>query len=415
MPTPEPLTQAAAPVREKERIAILDILRGFAILGILVVNMRWFNTPVGILTSELSLWDRPVDQVVKFLVYAVFDAKFYVLFSMLFGYGFWLFMNKSLPPGKSVVRLFSVRLFILLLIGAAHVIFLWPGDILVFYALVGFVLILFRSVRDRTLLRWAVGVVAAPVILLTLVFLGSLDSTFAAEMQKTLDERAAAMRDLADRALVIYTSGSFAQIVAIRLEEYQAILEGVLFFQINILAYFLVGQWAARKGILAEVEAHLPLLRRLLFWGLIIGIPANLFYAYVAVFGNLYDLGGMALAVSALTMFGSPLLTLGYVAGFILLYRQGHLKKLGRGLAAVGRMALTNYLAHSVVAALLFHSYGLGLYGAMSPGIGLLVVAVIFGLQIPFSLWWLQRFRFGPVEWLWRTLTYRKLQPLRRG
>ncbi|TVR64151.1 MAG: DUF418 domain-containing protein [Gemmatimonadales bacterium] len=415
MTRPEPLTRAAAPVRETDRIAILDILRGFAILGILVVNMRWFNTPVGILTSELSLWDRPVDQVVKFLVYAVFDAKFYVLFSMLFGYGFWLFMNKSLPPGKSVVRLFSIRLFILLLIGAAHVTFLWPGDILVFYALVGFVLILFRNVRDRTLLRWAVGVVAAPVIFLTLVFLGSLDSTFAAEMQTTLDERTEAMRDLADRALVIYASGSFGEIVAMRLDEYRVVLEGVLFFHVNILAYFLVGQWAARKGILANVEAHLPLLRRLLLWGLVVGIPVNLFYGYVAVFGDLYALDGTSLAAAALTAVGSPLLTLAYVAGFILLVRAGHLEKLSRGLAAVGRMALTNYLAHSVIAALLFHSYGLGLYGAISPAVGLVVVAVIFGLQIPFSLWWLERYRFGPAEWLWRTLTYRKLQPIRRG
>ncbi len=415
MTRPEPLTQTAAPVREKERIAILDILRGFAILGILVVNMRWFNTPVGILTSELSLWDRSVDQAVKFLVYAVFDAKFYVLFSMLFGYGFWLFMNKSLPAGQSVVRLFSVRLFFLLLIGAAHVVLLWPGDILVFYALVGFILILFRNVRDRTLIRWAVAVVLAPVLIILLPFLGSFDPTFAAEMQQTLDERSERMRELAERALVVYTSGSFGEIVALRLEEYRAILEGVLFFQINILAYFLVGQWAARKGILANVEAHLPLLRRLCVWGFVIGIPVNLFYGYVAVFGNLYDLGGTSVTVAALTALGSPLLTLAYVSGFILLVRAGHLERLSRGFAAVGRMALTNYLVHSVIAALLFHSYGLGLYGAMSPGVGLLVVAVIFGLQIPFSLWWLERYRFGPAEWLWRTLTYRKLQPLLRG
>ncbi len=239
---------------------------------------------------------------------------------------------RRLPEGQSVVRLFMVRLFILLLIGAAHVVLLWPGDILVLYA-----------------------------------------------------------------------------------EEYGAILEGVLFFQINILAYFLVGKWAARKGILANVEAHLPLFRRLLVWGLIIGIPVNLFYAYVAVFGDLYDLGGTSVTVAALTALGSPLLTLAYVAGFIFLVRAGHLERLSRGLAAVGRMALTNYLAHSVIAALLFHSYGLGLYGAMSPGVGLLIVAVIFGLQIPFSLWWLERYRFGPAEWLWRTLTYRKLQPLRRS
>lgn len=119
--------------------------------------------------------------------------------------------------------------------------------------------------------------------------------------------------------------------------------------------------------------------------------------------------------MTALSALGSPLLTLAYVAGFIFLVRAGHLERLSRGLAAVGRMALTNYLAHSVIAALLFHSYGLGLYGAMSPGVGLLVVAVIFGLQIPFSLWWLERYRFGPAEWLWRTLTYRKLQPLRES
>lgn len=136
------------PTPGKSRIQALDVLRGFALLGILVVNMPYMNNPMLMVMSDLGMWNALQDTAGLFVIKALFESKFFVLFSFLFGYGFWLFLNKKQDDSSSVVPVFRRRLFYLLLFGIAHVVFLWSGDILVFYALFGFILLLFRR-RDR--------------------------------------------------------------------------------------------------------------------------------------------------------------------------------------------------------------------------------------------------------------------------
>ena len=389
---------------------MLDILRGFAIFGILMVNMMWYNTPIASLISDNSIWTGTADKVARFFITFLFEGKFYVLFSMLFGYGFWLFLNKKNPEGKSIIRLFAMRLFILLLIGVAHVLLLWPGDILVFYALLGFVLMLFRKVKNRTLMVWAIIFIMVPVFVMGIVVLFSLIPEVREVMAQAMVEQDKFLKSMIGDALVVYREGTFAEMVHMRIREYMLVVNGFLFFHVNILAMFLIGQYAARKAYLQNIPEHLPLFRRLCILGFSIGLPIAAFGSYVAMTHDIYSPNVLALAAMFLGSFGAPMLTLAYLSGIILLVHHGYLKRLSGWLAAVGRMALTNYLVHSIVASFLFYSYGLGWYGQMPPWLGILPVLIIYGLQIPFSIYWMRRFRFGPFEWLWRSLTYMKWQ-----
>ncbi len=408
------MNKSLSPTLSQDRIATLDILRGFAIFGILIVNMMWFNSPLPSLISDNSIWTSPADQATKFMITFLFEGKFYVLFSMLFGYGFWLFLNKPNPEGKSILRLYAMRLFILLLFGIAHVLLLWPGDILIFYALLGFVLMLFRKVKDRTLIVWAIILIMVPVALIGLGVLVTLIPEAQMAMEQAMVEQDRIFNNMINKALIVYREGTFGEMMMMRLREYSLVVNGFLFFHVNILAMFLIGQYAARKGYLKNIPEHLPLFRKLCLWGFIIGIPAALFGAYATVFHDIYGANPVALLALFLGSFGSPALSLAYVSGIILLIHNGYLARLKVWLAAVGRMALTNYLLHSIIASFLFYGYGFGWYGQMPPWLGLIPVFVIFGLQIPFSIYWLKHFRFGPFEWLWRSLTYLKWQPMKR-
>ncbi len=398
-----------------QRIQIIDTLRGFAIFGILMVNMLWMSAPVGISLTEYALWDSPLDKTVEFLISFLFEGKFYVLFSMLFGYGFWLFLQKT-NDGTSPAKVYAWRLVLLILFGVAHIVLLWPGDILLCYGLLGLLLLLFRNKSNRSLFKWALALLIIPLVLLgamaLLFHLGMSNPDSAEVIESAMKDQQAVFVALIENALRIYPTGSFSEIVNIRLEEYTTLLMGAfIMFYPNVLAMFLVGFYAGRKQLLNEVTAHLPIFRKMAIWGLSTGLLAGLAYAFLKMET---DLGTPTLeSVLAMTLnaFGGPVLSLGFVSTIILLIHNGLLKHCAVWLAAVGRMALSNYLMHSIIAALLFHSYGFALYGKVSIWQGSLLCLAIFAIQIPLSIAWLKFFRFGPFEWLWRSLTYLKWQP----
>ncbi len=405
-----------SPVNQANRIALLDGLRGLAILGILMVNFPIMYEPIitmllgsqsdGSLLNLLSEW---------FLTF-FFEGKFYVIFSLLFGYGFWIFMNKEVSEGKSIVPVFRRRVFFLLLFGALHVTLLWVGDILVFYALFGFLLLLFRKVSDRGLIKWAIWLGAIPSLLALLgwlaVWLASLDPEAMAATQASFAESVKFMKSFRDKAFSVYSSGSFSEIVAIRLIEYRFLLPGLLVFYPVVLSMFLIGVWSGRKGLIANYNQHIPFFRRAFWWGLGVGVVSNVMYA-VSYQHAVAAIIGPWEAINAVShTIGGFSLGVFYVSAMVLLYAKGKVW-LTHLLAPVGRMALTNYLMHSIIAAILFHPYGFGLFGKIELWHGILLSFLIFGLQIPLSTFWLKRFRFGPFEWIWRTLTYMKVQPLK--
>lgn len=411
------MNSTVSPVKQANRIILLDALRGFAIFGILMVNFPIMFQPVtsvllgsqsdGSMLYNLSEW------FIKFF----FEGKFYVIFSMLFGYGFWLFMNKKADEGKSITPIFKRRLLFLFLFGALHVVLLWAGDILVYYALFGFILLLFRRVSDRGLIKWAIWIGAIPGVLAvfsaTMVGLASVNPDVSTEIKVGFAESVAFLESFNQKASEIYSSGTFSEIIKIRLAEYRMLLPGLLFFYPVVLSMFLVGFWAARRGIVSNYTNHIPFFRRVFWWGIGVGVVTSTLYAISFQYA-VPSIPGTWEAINTVShTLGGVFLGLCYVSAIVLLHAKGRAGGLMKLLAPVGRMALTNYLMHSIIAVILFHSIGFGLFGHIELWHGVLLSFLIFALQIPFSILWLRHFRFGPFEWLWRSLTYLKLQPFK--
>lgn len=360
-----------------------------------------------------SVFNIGLESLLKFL----FEGKFYIIFSFLFGYSFWLFLNKSVEDGKNILPFFRRRLFFLVLFGIGHVVFLWAGDILVFYALFGFLLLLFRKSSNKKVIRWAVAFLMIPTVLTALsvffMWMGSQVPEANEAIVESTEQNFLALTSLYDKAVVVYANGTYADIISIRLAEYNAILPSVFFFYPVVLAVFLIGMLFARKNLLKEYKANKKFFVKSFWWGLGIGIPANALY--LISFHNInYQLPDLWMLLNtSMMLVGGASLGLFYVSTIALLFIKGRTSIIENIFAPVGRMALTNYLIHSVIGAFLFHSYGFGLYAKIEVWQGILIAIMIFIGQVYFSGWWLKNYLFGPFEWLWRSLTYLKWQQMK--
>lgn len=412
----------AVPIAMHERLAHVDVLRGFALFGILLVNMALFKAPA-IVQAVAPTAPNPLGQLAAQAINLFAEGKFFTLFSFLFGFGFATQLLRARQRGVPFVPRYTRRLLVLLLFGVAHATLLWYGDILVTYALFGFVLLLFRDLSPRTLLIWAIALLAGMALLLgagiAFVELQRADPVASsAILNAEREQRASAQMEIV-RDTALYQGGSYGELVEARTLPPVGLIYNLVTQGIPVLAMFLLGLYAGKRGILADVPAHLPLLRRVRLWGLVLGLTLStllvLAQAQLSLFAGLAAL----LLAHALT---GPLLALGYAATIVLLHgSQDEAKPLQprwrarlAPLGDAGRMALTNYLLQTVICTTLFYGYGLGLYGQVGAAQGVLLTVLIFALQVAWSSWWLRRFQFGPAEWLWRTLTYGRAQPMRR-
>ena len=413
-----PSVKRAGPVALAERIQTIDILRGFALFGILLVNMHLFSYPVQELLIGYDEAGPLLDRVAALGIQVFAESKFYPIFSFLFGLGFALQIQRAEERGSPFIPLYLRRLCILLLIGLAHAAFVWVGDILVLYAVLGVTLLLFfRKRSPRALLVWA-GVFLAIAVLLPaglsgLAMLAKLTPAGAAEVSASFAASDAGLRAEAAQAAVIYATGSFAEITAQRLSDLRLMYSVAIFLAFNAFAMFLLGLYAGRRGIFRNISAHTPLFTRVFWWGCALGLSSSFAHAMVSHGPEFALPTWLDVLADAARSLGAPVLALGYIAGFTLLLQHAAWRARLGPLAAVGRMALTNYLMQSLIATTLFYGYGFGLFEQVGPGLGLLITVTIFGLQIPLSVWWLRHFQYGPVEWLWRTLTYLRPQPFR--
>lgn len=409
-----------SPLAQSQRIDLVDALRGFALFGILMVNIHLMYEPITQIMlgakADASLLHVISESFVKFF----FEGKFYVIFSMLFGFGFFVFMNKIADSPDTVLPLFRRRLFFLLLFGLAHITLLWAGDVLLYYALAGFLLIPFRNTSDKKIFKWAVVLILLPVLLMTFITLGfSLASNVPAvesSMNSSFQIGVDSTRDLIERVTQVYSTGSFSEIISMRVTEYLNLLSGSLFsFVPVVLGMFLIGFLAARKGILSNYNDHFSLFKRIFWWGLSIGVVTSALYAYAFQKAILMLPSASTFLTTSMHIIGGFALGMCYVSLIAILFIKGKAGFFRKYLAPVGRMALTNYLMQSIITAFLFHSYGLGLYGNVEVWQGIVLTVAIFAFQIGFSQWWLSLFQFGPFEWLWRSLTYRKMQDFKRA
>lgn len=408
-------TTLLAPVAAAERIAAMDVLRGFALLGILLMNIEAFVGPLFQAITGLDPSLRGADRWADALVYILVQGKFYTMFSLLFGMGFAVMLARAQSADRPFFALYLRRTLALLAIGLVHALLVWSGDILVPYALLALVLLLlFRRTPQSRLPKWGVALYLVPSLFMLVSCLALLTPEGAAALQEGMAEQGAEMASALEAQRVAYGSGDYAAATARRIADTGMMLGGYLpFWGWQILGMFLLGAWFVRSGAIAEPERFAPLYRRLRTVALPVGLGMMLLSFWLMPTIDFARLDLRIAIANAVNAVGSLLMCLGYV-GLVVggLQSSAWHRRLAL-LAPAGRMALSNYLLQSLLCTLLFYHYGLGLFEQLSRAWQVPFVLVLFALQVAASHWWLARFRFGPMEWLWRWATYGRRPPMR--
>jgi len=410
------MRSATNQLQQNERIEILDILRGFALLGIIIANTAVFSTYVFLPDKQqAALFTHPSDGVVTFLLFAFVNGKFYSLFSLLFGIGFTIILENIKNKGKNPFAFYYRRLFVLMIIGLIHLLFLWDGDILLLYALIGIVLPLFLHLPDKTLIILAVILIFSPLLFDLVKVLSdgryNLGNPFE-NMAKKIDER----NGITDDNYLTYLIDN---------KNYESIFkwcQGGAFWRYEhilssnripkVLAMFLLGVVAGRNYIHARLDENKMLLKKILKWGFVIGIPSSIAFAYFNIdnfrlpkMGGLLDTLFYAISVIPLSLALTATICLTW------LKPSGKILKI---LIPAGRMALTNYIMQTVINIFIYYGIGLGQGNKFGPSLYVPIAIIIFIIQVWYSRLWLTYFHYGPLEWIWRQLTYGRFMKIKK-
>ncbi|TAA20156.1 DUF418 domain-containing protein [Pseudoxanthomonas winnipegensis] len=388
---------AALPVAPGRRVAVIDVLRGVALFGVLSVNLiiefrvsvfQQFLQP----TMAGSRLDRLVDAVVSIGM----ELKAFALFSLLFGVGLAIqFERLASKPQR--LSLLVRRLLVLLGFGILHLCLIWNGDILTEYALIGLLALPFLYLPSGALI-----VFCAAALLLYAAMPSWLPDSFFGP-----DE--AGLRQYIRVATSVYATGTWSEVVRFNIAEIPRLVPLHVLVAPRTFALFLLGVLVWRTGLLRDPERH----RRLLIGIAVVGLVLGLGMSLLTLPGRGSSLRVLAPLVSALTTLAPVVLAIGYGATCVALYTFTRLNRLLGLLGPLGRMAFSNYLAQSLVFGWIFFGYGLGLFGRLGASQAMLLGIAVYIAQVLISHWWLKRFRFGPMEWLWRTLMYGVRQPWR--
>ena len=400
------------PVTSKERIISLDVLRGVAILGILLMNSVSFSMVMGAYESPVVYNDMEgVDWWTWLILHFIADQKFVSIFSILFGAGVCIFMERAAKKGHNAWKLQISRMGWLLLIGMMHAYIIWFGDILFTYAIAGVCIAVCRNWKPKTLIP--IGIILGVVVPIAVFLFFNWTVQFWPE-ESIADAKAADIltSEQVQEEIAAYT-GSYTDQIGHRMV--MALM--MQFFILPIYSFWrvaglmMLGMACYKMGILSAAKSKSFYIKLLLF-GVLFGVPLiwcgvwfKQQHGWDPVLARFQD--------SNWNVVGSTCMAFAWIALVMLLCKSSILKWLQKSLAAVGRMALTNYIMQSVICTFLFYGHGLGWYGQVERVELLPIILVIWVFQIGFSLIWLKHFRFGPLEWLWRTLTYMKIQKFR--
>jgi uncharacterized protein len=368
-----------APVQKAERIDVLDILRGYALFAILIGNIQTVRVPW--FTPGFDLPDlATIDQLAHTLIYTTLGTELYLVFSFLFGLGFAVQISRAQTKGVQGVALFVRRMAVLFVIGCLHYLLIWDGDILRVYAVFGIVLLLLNVLPNRAL--W-IG-----AILLLLV------SPVVTVVMNNIDLGGPAGSDVLTQIRAVYGSGSYLDVVGYRVQNFIPDFFAELSYDgLNVLAMFMLGMYAGRRRIFEDLAAY----QNVFLIGMVGGLIA-------AVVGNLLE-------IDIIHRPGMAALHISFVT---LLAQYPWWAKRLSVLIPFGRLSLTNYIVQNIIATTLFYGYGFGYMEKMGTATVLLISLIIGVVQIIFSYLWQQRFNFGPLEWVWRSLTYGRPMPMRR-
>ena len=395
--------ETAAPVKPRARLEFVDILRGFALFGVLAANMSSFSGYSAEVANYTDFLDGAVLVGIQFFI----RAKFYTLFSFLFGWGMAMQMLRAAEKGHRFLPLFVRRMAILLGFGLIHGLFIWHGDILTLYALLGFLLLLFRKTSQRTLL------IIVPLLLLFTIVL-NLPVDVMNQLRGWYAEITSFMRQ-GDLPNNVYADGDLFLVIEKNMQDYWAAQSWFIFYFGNVFSMFLLGLYVGKKRIFQEVDQYLSLLRGTMIVGLVFGVVFNALFVWNTLHPEWIASEYNRFTGIAARTIAAPAMTLFYISGLTLLMRNSMWLERLRPLGYAGRMALSNYLLQSVVCVLIFYGYGLGLYGKTDPTFGMIVTILLFFSQIRLSRRFLLNHSYGPMEWLWRSLTYGRRQPWRKA
>jgi uncharacterized protein len=403
------------PVPVAERIATLDIVRGFALLGILIMNMPGFANSFFIEADGSHLWTNPIDRAAELARDMLFSGKFNSMFSLLFGIGFTIqFARMRANAPERATLLYTRRLLVLLALGLLHATVFWTGDVLHIYAALGLVLLLvLRHASNRTiaiLIGLCLVYPAVSGVLRLLVTTPEITAQMVAEA-KAFE----ASNNLA------YGSGSFLDAAREHTHEFAFFYSsvrhvwGTFGFYVQMATTMLIGFLIGRNDWVRRIPELMPWIRRLQWSALALGLVCSL------TFGAIFEIDRVP-GPSALKVLGSiayVLSRLGLMSFYVLtIVRLAQLPAWQRRfqpMADAGRMPLTNYLMQTLICTTLFYGWGFGWWGSVGPALQLaLAFAIFFLIQVPLSRYWLRHFEYGPLEYAWRVLTYGRLVPKRR-
>jgi len=403
---------AAGPVSRSDRIISIDVLRGFAVLGILIMNIQSFSMIGAAYLNPYAYGDLTgANYGVWFLSHLLADSKFMTIFSLLFGAGVVLMASRREASGRPTAGVHYRRMFWLIVFGLLHGLFLWYGDILYAYGICGLVVYLFRR-RSSKFLLVAGFLVVAVASLLTMFWQVTLPYWPPEAVDQVEVEWWMPPPDTVQSELDAYR-GSWS-------EQQPQRASRAIFMQTNHFltetmwragGLMLIGMALFKLGVFgAERSRRFYLRMTSLGFGL--GLP-------IVVYGVLYcndsgwDVRSAFFGGSQFNYWGSLLFAAGWIGLVMLACQTGSARLVTLRLAAVGQMALSCYLLQTIICTFIFYGHGLGLYGSVSRVGQALIMLAVWAVLLVFCPFWLKRFRFGPFEWLWRSLTYMKLQPLK--
>ena len=384
-----------AAVAPDERIESIDVVRGIALFGVLIVNLitefrvSIFQQFLGTTSTQTNL-----DSMVERIVSLGFEAKAFCLFALLFGVGLAIQYDRLCRLGSPPLYWLFRRLVVLLAIGLVHLLLIWNGDILTDYAVAGLVALPLLLMRAR-------GLLVATASFLALYAAGPV------LLYSNLWPDTATLQHHVSLANQVYSSGSFVEVWRFSLQELPLLLPLHIFVFPRTLALFLLGAWLWRAGVLKRPHDF----RYQTITAAMVGIVGGAALAAVDSHGFLTRLG----ARPFLNAFTPVLLALGYGAAIMALMQLSLARRLLSTFAPAGRMAFTNYVLQSVILGFIFFGYGLGQFGRMGAATAFVIGVALYIAQMVLSKWWLRHYRFGPIEWLWRTLMYGVVQPMRKA
>ncbi|PKA81994.1 uncharacterized protein ATE92_0117 [Ulvibacter sp. MAR_2010_11] len=386
------------PILPKNRIEFLDALRGVALLGIILANMVSYSLFLYLADHQLNnIGLSRLDKILDFLELMLIEGKFYTIFSILFGIGFSIIIERSRSKNQNFIRFFLWRMTLLALMGVIHAIFFWHNDILLFYACCGMLLIPMSGLSGRTILFIAIIMFLVPLgIKLTFGTTGDLFL----QIQNQLFEKYGFTES---NRVDVWTNGSWIDILQLNLSMWFGQFEYVIGHGMiyKIFGSFLIGYLFGRRKLHERLVELKPDLKKIALWGVLIGLVLNFIYA-----SNFYT---ESWKLSLSETFGILPLSLGYIALTAIFWQSDQFKKGMSLFVPVGRMALTNYIFQSVICTLIFYNTGLALGAEYGPSRYLLLGLIIYACQVIMSKVWLAKFQYGPLEWLWRSLTYGKI------